>query len=118
MSDETLMVLPVLPTPYQVMLFLLPKGKKGYLLIDHKVFTTEESKPLIKQDSEGLAILDYESTFDFVQKIGFADISHEELDRRLAEVMDRRMAVWRPLEEFKKANMKREILREWKDFED
>lgn len=109
------------------MLYLLLRRKKGYRLIDTKLFTIEESKPLIKRDSEGLAAIDYESTHAIVQRIGFANVPQEELARQTRPVRwngvltKHRLPiheVWRPLEEFKEANMKKEILREWKEFED
>jgi hypothetical protein len=109
MSGPSLKVVPFLSTPWQIAISLFRKEDAGYRFLESRLLNIEESKPAIKRDSEGLAVIDNERITEIIKKVGFDDVD-ESRYVRLGSLYTE--------QDLEALGLKRATLKEWKDFEE
>lgn len=84
----------------------------GYRCVGHKLLSVEESKPAITRDVEGLVVIDQAKIARIIESTPL-NLNFTKYDEEYFEGSH----IWTK-EEMNALGMKREILREWKEYED
>jgi hypothetical protein len=115
MSEPSFRVVPCLSTPWQIALFVFRKKNDdpGYRMLEKRVLTIEESSSAIIRNSEGgLPAIDGDKIEKMLESnpLKFDYTEEDERHFKRAPILSE--------EEMRTLGMKRELLQEWKDFED